>query len=318
MLALPNGPSLHTASAPRAARSGRLARGAGPRWTARDAWRVALGAVALVGPALLGAGGCSCGDTVERAGAPDAGRPDAATGSDGATPDGGRAPDAAGADGASPDAADAATPTSCFATSDCGPTEYCATPICPGEDVIGECVPRETSCDLDFRPVCGCDDRTYDNPCAARMAGVVVRAEGPCAPAPGECTPSSPCTGGAICLGGPLCTDRWFCDFAMRACTDDLATYCGCDGVEFEDSSTCPRRPFAHLGACDEIVSCDPRVTCTSPPPPCAPGLVGRTAGGCFTGECVPIDRCACASQEECPAPSLYTCYTRGTCGPLE
>jgi hypothetical protein len=35
-----------------------------------------------------------------------------------------------------------------------------------------------------------------------------------------------------------------------RPCTRDLRTYCGCDGVTFKGSGSCPGRRYAHPGAC--------------------------------------------------------------------
>jgi hypothetical protein len=41
-------------------------------------------------------------------------------------------------------------------------------------------VTRPVACTLEWRPVCGCDDRTYPNACAARRVGVQVKHDGPC------------------------------------------------------------------------------------------------------------------------------------------
>lgn len=47
-------------------------------------------------------------------------------------------------------------------------------------DASGVCRRPPQVCTRDYRPVCGCDGKTYANPCMAASAGVSVAAEGRC------------------------------------------------------------------------------------------------------------------------------------------
>jgi hypothetical protein len=81
-------------------------------------------------------------------------------------------------------AASAPAAGTCSATDQCAKDEFCAKLFgrC-GES--GKCEARPTDCTergkLLVRPVCGCDDRTYDNSCLAAIAGASVQHEGKCA-----------------------------------------------------------------------------------------------------------------------------------------
>jgi hypothetical protein len=72
----------------------------------------------------------------------------------------------------------------CSGSDQCAKDEFCAKLFgrC-GES--GKCEARPTDCTergkLLVQPVCGCDDRSYDNACLAAIAGASVKHEGKCA-----------------------------------------------------------------------------------------------------------------------------------------
>lgn len=66
----------------------------------------------------------------------------------------------------------------------CKATEFCSFPLaaqCGAADRPGTCAVRPQMCPMLFKPVCGCDARTYSNSCMAANSGVSVVSEGACA-----------------------------------------------------------------------------------------------------------------------------------------
>ena len=51
---------------------------------------------------------------------------------------------------------------------------------CGDADKPGHCATRTEMCAEIYKPVCGCDGKTYSNSCTAAAAAVGVRAEGAC------------------------------------------------------------------------------------------------------------------------------------------
>lgn len=52
--------------------------------------------------------------------------------------------------------------------------------LCNAPDIDGVCVRVAQMCTREYRPVCGCNGRTYSNDCDRRGAKVSKRQDGPC------------------------------------------------------------------------------------------------------------------------------------------
>ncbi|MET0340055.1 MAG: Kazal-type serine protease inhibitor family protein [Polyangiales bacterium] len=115
----------------------------------------------------------------------------------------------------------------------CGKAEFCQfdAGTCGELDRPGVCTPRPQACIEIFRPVCGCDGKTYGNSCQAAAAGVSVDQEGACEPQPEEVL----CGGivGRACPGAGTCVFEDPCPPGAKNCPvcSDCTGVCACSGA---------------------------------------------------------------------------------------
>lgn len=139
---------------------------------------------------------------------------------------------------------------------------------CGAGDQGGSCSVKPTMCQQIWRPVCGCDGRTYSNACLASSAGVSIKSEGEC-PRPiaheGESCggftmgPSPVCAAGLYCSYRPSDICGWAdapgtCAAKPEACDAKAEPVCGCDGETYESGCVAAFHGMAvnHPGKCVE------------------------------------------------------------------
>jgi hypothetical protein len=146
---------------------------------------------------------------------------------------------------------------------------------CGSADLGGICVPKPNVCTKEYNPQCGCDGKTYGNPCELLASGAQLAYSGECCE-PQDAEPVGSCDmplGVFFTANG--CEYLNGCSCKGSDCTSPFETLGECESVYGECAGSCDAQEAKGLGPCDQFF------------------------GFAFDGNsCVPISGCECVGSD--------------------
>ena len=116
---------------------------------------------------------------------------------------------------------------------------YCSGQACTGDK--GFCSSKPPMCPDYEDPHCGCDNKTYKNPCLVAKAGVVMKHKGACGGGGGGKKEGDACTVGKLecdqklfCSG--TCGASGTCKKKPTTCGNEFKQVCGCDNKTYSNA----------------------------------------------------------------------------------
>ncbi|HEV7506167.1 MAG TPA: Kazal-type serine protease inhibitor domain-containing protein [Thermoanaerobaculia bacterium] len=144
----------------------------------------------------------------------------------------------------------------CADNKQCKGKQYCAKSVgdCKGK---GKCTAQPDVCTDEFKPVCGCNGKTYSNACFAAAAGVNVAAEGACKTGSyaKACKTNKQCGASDYCAKDTgKCDDDGMCAVRPHFCPTIVAPVCGCNKKTFNNACEAHRAGVnvKHDGKCEK------------------------------------------------------------------